>query len=89
MKPGDPEYEAKMAADIARLNAAKGFQVRAWFRENKAFALVIVGYVVFVSLCIGLAMARGISPGAGAIAGVVVFPLLALRMYARFRRSRR
>jgi len=86
MRPGDPEYEARADADIARLQAAKGIQVRAWLRENKTFVLVLVAYLAVIGLYAGFAVANGDNPVAGALVGIFFGPLVILRIYVRFRR---
>jgi hypothetical protein len=78
--PGHPEYEAKVAADMAKLQAAKGIQFRAWVRENKVLVIIFTVYVAAV-------IAAGIifqSPGASIIA-VFWLPFVALRLYRRRR----
>ncbi len=84
--PGDPEYEAKLAADIARLQAAKGINPRAWLRENKGLLLVFVAYLAVVGVFVGIAVARGDSPGGAALVGVFVAPVVMLRVYLRWKR---
>jgi hypothetical protein len=86
MGPGDPEYDARVDADIARLQAAKGIQVRAWFRENKTFVLVLLVYLAVIGLYSGFAVANGDNPVAGALVGIFIGPLVMLRIYVRFRR---
>jgi hypothetical protein len=79
--PGNPQYEAKMAADIAKLQGAKGVQLGAWIRANKILVIVFAVYIAAV-------VAAGIvfqSPGAS-IAAVFVAPIVALRLYLRWRR---
>jgi len=88
MKPGDPEYEARVAADIARLQAARGIQVRAWLRENKRFGVVLAAYLGIIALYAGIMAARGEPPIAGVIIGVFFGPIVMLRVYARSRRRR-
>lgn len=84
--PGDPEYEAKLAADIARLQAAKGINPRAWLRENKGLLLAFVAYLAVVGVFVGIAVARGDSPGGAALVGVFVAPVVMLRVYVRWKR---
>lgn len=88
MTPGSPEYEAKVAADIARLQAAKGIQIRAWIRENKAFLPFIGVYFAIIAAYGGIAYAKGDPPGAGLIFGVFMGPIVMLRMWLRWRRAR-
>jgi hypothetical protein len=88
MKPGDPEYEARVAADIARLQAAKGVQIRAWIRENKMFLVVLAAYLGIIGLYAGIMAARGEDPMVGVFIGVVFGPFVLLRIYLRWRRTR-
>ena len=88
MQPGSPEYEAKLQADIARLQAAKGIQLRAWMRENKTLVVVLALYLGVVGLYSVIALARGESPLVGAVIGTFFGPLVLLRGWARWRRRR-
>jgi hypothetical protein len=81
-----PDYEARMQADIARLQAAKGVNLRAWMRANKALVWVFAGYLVTIGVCAGFAVVRGDPPGGGVLAGVFIAPLVFLRIYIRWRR---
>jgi hypothetical protein len=83
-----PDEDARMQADIARLQAAKGVNLRAWFRANKMLVWVFLGYVVIVGACAGFAIAQGDSPGGGVLAGVFIAPLVFLRIALRWRRMR-
>lgn len=49
MSPQPPPHDAKFDADVARLRAAKGIQFRAWFRENKAFAIGMIVYLLAIA----------------------------------------
>lgn len=86
--PGTPEYEARMQADIARLQAAKGVSPRAWIRENKTLLLVFVGYLALVSVWGFVAYANGDPPGGGLLMGIFLTPIVGLRVYLKFRRIR-
>ena len=79
--PGHPEYEAKLAADMAKLQGAKGIQLGAWIRQNKILVVVFVVYIAAV-------IAAGVifqHPGASLIA-VFWLPIAAIRIFARSRR---
>lgn len=82
-----PDHDAKLAAEIARLQAARGIQIGPWLRENKMFLLILAGYFMLVGVYAAVATARGQSPIAGAIIGVLVGPVVILRMYGRWRSS--
>jgi hypothetical protein len=84
--PGDPQYEAKLAADIARLQAAKGISPRAWLRENKTLLLVFLAYLAVVLTFVGVAVAKGESPGGAALVAIFVAPVVMLRVYVRWKR---
>ena len=79
--PGDRDYDARLQADIARMQAAKGIQLGAWMRANKTLVVIFAVYIVAV---IGAGIAFQ-NPGAS-IAAVFVVPLVALRIYVRMRR---
>jgi hypothetical protein len=78
--PGHPEYEAKMAADIAKLQGAKGIQLRAWARENK---LLLIVFAVYLSLVVAAGFVWG--PAASLIA-VFWVPIAGFRIYLRHSR---
>jgi hypothetical protein len=87
MTPGDAEYEAKMQADIARLQAAKGVQVRQWLRQNRTLVIVFAVYFTII----GASMAVGVfffdaPPGLGILIGAFVVPLMMLRIWIKIRR---
>ncbi len=84
MSPSDDD--PKLAAEIARLQAARGLQLGAWLRENRTLALVLLGYFAFVAASCVFASARGKDPFLGAVIGVVLGPLFLLRASARLRR---
>jgi hypothetical protein len=84
-----PDAEARFQADVARLQAAKGIQVRAWFRENKTLVLVFLGYFVAVSIVAGVLVARGESPGPAILFAIFSTPVVALRVFLRWRVRRR
>ena len=79
--PGHPEYEAKVAADIAKLQGAKGIQLGAWIRANKVLVLVFAVYIVVV-IGAGIVFQH---PGASIIA-VFWVPIAGLRLFLRGRR---
>jgi len=81
-----PDADARFQADVARLQAAKGIQVRAWLRENKTLAIVFAVYLATIAVIAGVFIAKGESPGGAILAGVFVGPLVMLRLYIRFRR---
>ena len=49
MAAPDPIADAKFEADLARLRAAKGIQFRAWFRENRRFAIGMLAYITLIA----------------------------------------
>jgi hypothetical protein len=77
-----------MAADIARLRAAKGIQVRAWLAANRRLALVFLAYLAVVALYGGIAYARDQPIGSGILVGVFFGPIVLLRIALRARRRR-
>ena len=70
-----------MAADIAKLQGAKGVQLGAWFRANKILVIVFSVYIVLV-VGAGIVFQH---PGASIIA-VFWVPIVGLRLYLRGRR---
>lgn len=78
--PGHPGYEAKMAADIAKLQGAKGIQLRAWARENK---LLVAVFAVYLTLVVAAGFVWG--PAASLVA-VFWLPIAAFRIFMRQRR---
>lgn len=83
-----PDAEARFQADVARLQAAKGIQVRAWIRDNKPFAVAMAVYLATVAAIGGVFIASGESPGGAILFGVVVAPFAMLRVYVSWRRYR-
>ena len=75
-----------MNADIARLQAAKGVSPLAWLRENKTLVLVFLGYLGVIGIWGGVSYIQGAPPGAGILLGIFIGPLVALRVYLKFRR---
>ena len=59
---------------------------RAWLRENRGLLLVFVAYLAVVAIFVGIAVARGDSPGGAALVGVFVAPVVMLRIYLRWKR---
>jgi hypothetical protein len=86
--PVDPDYEARMAADIARLQSAKGVDLRGWLRANKSLLLVFLAYLGIIAVYAGIAASMGEPPGAGVLLGAFFGPLVLLRIYLRARRRR-
>jgi hypothetical protein len=86
MATGDPDYEARLAADIARLQSAKGIQIGAWLRDNKTFVFVLLAYFAIIGLYAGLAAWRNENPMVGVLLGVFFGPIVLLRIYLRWRR---
>jgi hypothetical protein len=78
--PGNPDYEARMQADIARLNAAKGVQVRAWLRENKGVAIAFGIYLAVVICSMTVALVSGYELGPALICAMVISPFVLLRL---------
>jgi hypothetical protein len=76
--PGHPEYEAKVAADIARLQGAKGIQLGAWIRANK---ILVIVFGVYIALVVGAGIVFQ-HPGASIIA-VFWVPIVGLRLWLR------
>ena len=73
--PGHPEYEARVAADMAKLQGAKGIQIRAWLRENKVFALIL-------GIWLGGTLIGVLLTG-NPLIGALAVPLIAFKVYAR------
>ena len=67
-----------MAADIAKLQGAKGVQLGAWIRANKILVVVFTGYILLV-IGAGIVFQH---PGASIIA-VFWVPIVAFRLYLR------
>jgi hypothetical protein len=82
----DPDYEARMQADIARLQSAKGIDLRGWLRANKPLALVFLAYLGIIAVYAGISASMGESPGAGVLFGAFFGPIVMLRIYLRVRR---
>lgn len=89
MNPGQPDYEARLAADIARLQGAKGVQLGAWFRQNKALVAIFAVYFGLIGAFAAYAVSRGDSPMGGVLVGVIAGPLVMLRTYLRWKRRSR
>lgn len=70
-----------MAADIAKLQGAKGVQLGAWLRANKILVIVFAVYVVLV-IGAGIVFQH---PGASLIA-VFWVPVVGLRLWLRGQR---
>ena len=86
MKPRDPDYEAQLAADIARLQSAKGIQIAAWLRENRTLCLILLAYAAVVGSYVFITWIIGAPVGLGVILGVIFGPFVLLRMYTRWKR---
>lgn len=84
----DPDYDARMQADIARLQSAKGIDMRGWFRANKRLVLVFLAYLGIIALYAGISASMGESPGVGVLLGAFFGPIVLLRIYLRARRRR-
>ncbi len=73
---------------IARLQGARGFQPRAWLRENRGLVVVfgiyfaVVAAIGFVTVGLGNA-----EPGPALLFGVFFAPIVMLRVYLRWKRS--
>ncbi len=80
------DYEARMQADIARLQSAKGVNVRAWFRANKVLVIVFASYLALMGIYAAIAVANGDPPGAGILVGAFAGPIVMLRILLRVRR---
>lgn len=87
--PGTPEYEARMQADIARLNAAKGVQLRAWLRENKGVTIAFGLYLLVIVAVAGVGMLKGWELGPALLFAMFVSPFVLLRMAISWSRVRR
>jgi hypothetical protein len=82
LPPPDPDAEM-----IARLQGARGFQPRAWIRENRGLVLVFGAYVAVVAAIGIVTVGIGHSePGPAILFGVFFAPILMLRIYVRWRR---
>ncbi len=86
--PGTPEYEARMQADIARLNAAKGVQMGAWLRENKGVAIAFGLYLGVVAVVVGVGLLKGWELGPALLFGLFISPFVLLRIALRWSRIR-
>lgn len=89
--PGTPEYEARLQADIARLNAAKGVQLLAWLRENKGLSFAFGIYFLVVVAIASVALLNGYELGPALLCAMIVSPFVLLRVglsWARLKNRR-
>jgi hypothetical protein len=85
-QPPNTDADARMAADIARLQAARGVNLRGWFRENKVLVAVFACYLALVGAGTTFAWLQGHEIGPALLFFVFFTPLGALRIYVRLRR---